>query len=323
MLHLAIYHGNCTDGFAAFSIYHKWAMTKGWTVVGYPVAPQDARTWPAIPSTEFTVAFLDVVPDGTALLLWEKAASHTTIIDHHASSSEAFLSDPVVGNFPQKKGQVIHFSIESCAAILAHTKYYPLEPVPDWLRHVDRVDRWTDVTPHDLALRESLHAIAKIPVSHPGPEGTARALALLDTFIRLYSASGPDALDLIAESERLLAAKKTKLDALLSNPRRTSRIKVDPDYCEETWCPPSWCGQVIFSIDTTGVYGFDSTLASHLVFTKCPEVTVFINYNQFADRNYKYCVRSRDFDVTQGDLFRGHPCAAGGVLKGPSSPFLV
>jgi hypothetical protein len=320
MHHIVIYHGNCTDGFAAFSIYYHWVVAHGHTATGYPVAPQDGRTWPTLPaaSAEFSVAFLDVVPDEATLLKWEAAATATVVIDHHATSKEA-----LTGHFPQKTDTVVQHSTDHCAAVLTYKWIHALAsgPVPDWLCHVDRVDRWTDVTPHDLALRESLHAIAKIPVSNP--DGTVRALALLNAFITRYSATGTGALELIAESEKLLAVKKGKVEALLSSPRRTSRVKVDPTLCTKTGLDPAWCGQVVFSIDTTGTYGFDSTLASYLVLAACPEVTVFVNYNQFADHRYKYCVRSREFDVTQGGLFKGHPCAAGGVLEGPTSPFLV
>ena len=84
---IVIYHGNCPDGFAAYSLYRKWALAFG-PVTGYPVAPQDERTWPAIPPSPFSVAFLDVVPDEAALLRWEAAAVKTTVIDHHASSKD-------------------------------------------------------------------------------------------------------------------------------------------------------------------------------------------------------------------------------------------
>jgi len=316
MNHIVWYHGNCTDGFAAFSIYRTWAVAKGDTVAGYPVAPHDTRTWPIMPTTEFTVAFLDVVPDEATLLRWEAAAQQTTVIDHHATSADTLLSDFASGHFPQKKGTIIQFSTESCAAVLTHKWYLPTVPVPDWLGHVDRVDRWTDVTGDDLALREYLHAIAKLPVSEP--EGTAKALTRLDSFVARYSTE-----DIRAESEKLLAAKTKRLDALLANRYRTSRVLVGPSYCTTRSLDPTWCGQTVFSIDTTGVFGFDSTLASHLVFSNCPEVTVFVNYNQIGPQKYKYCVRSRGFDVTYGGDFFGHPCAAGGVLEGPKVPFLV
>ena len=318
---IVIYHGNCPDGFAAYSLYRKWALAFG-PVTGYPVAPQDERTWPAIPPSPFSVAFLDVVPDEAALLRWEAAAVKTTVIDHHASSKDTLLTS---GHFPQKKDQVVQFSTECCAAVLTHKYLYPLVPVPDWLWHVDRVDRWSGVTAHDVALREYLQPLARMPVA--GAE--AAALAQLDTFIADYSAGGIKMLEILAESDKRLVAKQKKLDAILSNPRRTNRIRVDADYCENTGLDVNWIDQVVLSVVTTGTYGFDSTLASHLVFTKCPDVTVFVNYIEIGKFKYKYCVRSKGFDVTEGigldgkGFFFGHPCAAGGVLGGPTSPFLV
>lgn len=321
MLHIVNYHGNCPDGFAAYALYHAWATARGDKVVGYPVAPHDPKTWPALPppSTPWTAVFLDVVLDAETMRRWCSAAAHTLVIDHHGTS-EAFLKE-----FKETERVTVLFSHDSCAAVLTHQHLYPLVPVPDWLWHVDRVDRWSGVTAHDVALREYLQPLARMPVA--GAE--AAALAQLDTFIADYSAGGIKMLEILAESDKRLVAKQKKLDVILSNPRRTNRIRVDAEYCENTGLDVNWIDQVVFSVDTTGTYGFDSTLASHLVFTKCPDVTVFVNYIEIGNFKYKYCVRSKGFDVTEGigldgkGFFFGHPCAAGGVLGGPTSPFLV
>jgi len=316
MLHIVNYHGNCPDGFAAYSLYHAWATAQGDTVIGYPIAPHDPRTWPALPASGlWTAVFLDVVLDAETLRRWFLASSHSLVIDHH-STSEALLE-----GFKGTERTTLLFSKESCAAVLTHQHLYPGTPVPDWLWHVDRVDRWSSVTDHDVALREYILPIARLPVTDPAQ--TDKALGYMSAFIRRYSSGGLPMLEILAESERRLAKKRRLLHAILMDERRTTRVTVDAKYCEEAGLAPVWVEQVVFSIDTTGLYSFDSTLASYFVFAECPEVTVFMNYIRVGPGKYKYCVRSRDFDVTSGGLFLGHPCAAGGVLESPKTPFLI
>jgi hypothetical protein len=318
MLHIVNYHGNCPDGFSAYALYHAWATARGDTVIGYPVAPHDPRTWPALlPTGTWTAVFLDVVLDAETMRRWFSEATHTLVIDHHGTS-EAFLDE-----FRETERVTVLFSHTSCAAILTHQHLYPGTPVPDWLWHVDRVDRWSGVTDHDVALREYILPIARLPVSDPAQAD--KALGYMASFIRRYSEGGTPMLEIIAESDKRLAKKRRLLHAILMDEKRASRIAVDGLYCEEAGLSPVWEDQMVFAIDTTGLYAFDSTLASYFVFAACPEVTVFTNYIRVGPEKYKYCVRSRDFDVTSDGLFFGHPCAAGGVLESPKTktPFVV
>jgi len=321
--HEVLYHGNCTDGFAAFSLYSRWAEAKGHTVRGKPVAPHDPATWPAVPEGKgatLVSVFLDVMLPEEAFRLWESVSVRTLVIDHHGTSSE--LYDRI-------RSETTHvvFSTVSCAAVLTHQYLFPGMPVSDWIWHVDRVDRWCGVTAHDVALREYLQPIARLPVAEPGPVGTAKALAYLDAVIMRYSSGKAVMLDLIAESEKLLAKKKQFLDSILVRADRTNRITVDAPYCAAHCLDPAWAGQVVFSVDTTGARGFDTTLAAHMVFTNCPGVTAFANYTRIGKGKYKFCVRSTGFDMTGrtkgAHAFSGHPCAAGGVLEGAAAPFLV
>jgi len=320
--HHVLYHGNCTDGFASFALYYRWATARGHRVTGKPVAPHDPGTWPAVPSPSeggpaIVTVFLDVLLPEESYRLWEAVSVRTLVIDHHSTSAD------LAARLVSATTQVV-FSTEACAAVLTYQYLYPGASVPDWVWHVDRVDRWCDVTTHDVALREYLQPIARLPVVDS--DGQAKALRHLDDFVACYSAGGPAMCDVINVADHLLGVKQRALNEILMRADMTARVVVEPSYCIAHLLDPRWDGQVVFSVDTTGVRGFDTTLAAHMVFQSCPEVTVFMNYIRIGKDRYKVCMRSKGFDVTVHTagchVLSGHPCAAGGVLGGKQVPFL-
>ena len=312
-----LFHGNCIDGWMSCYIAHSSIKHQG-SVRQYPIAPGQPNTWPAVNMMRNNhVLLVDVsVPQATRDMWLACGVLSVKCIDHHASAVEHWPAD----NCP--------INTESCAAIQTWQFFYPQTPVPEWLKCVDRIDRWDHPTEEDRCLREVLHIIAHKPVQRKFEE----AYADTDAFMQaIYTKEGTDAM-----MERGRAILKKKDEDLFKVLGKGTVMVVTEEHMTAWQLPASWMGITLYLIDNTDVV-FDTTEAAHQVFTYYPQVTAFINYRKktFLEKGdmavektvYVYSARSREFDLTKdGSLFKGHPTAAGVSLvcgEAPLIPFIL
>ena len=313
-----LFHGNCIDGwFSAYFAYCNFQHQGG--VQMFPIAPSQSNTWPTSDVMEGThIWLLDVsVPEHVRTEWMKSGALSVQCIDHHATAVDQWPAD------------ACPIDTECCAALQTYRHFYPEAAEPEWLHSIDRVDRWVNVTYEDRCLREFLHEIARKPVQHQ----LAEAIQMTNTFLyhmdhqpELYKAY-------CAQGEKDLLQKDTQLLNIIG--AKGNVLLIEDEHIGKWELPTEWLGRRVFLMDTTDVT-LDTTEASHLVFTHQPMVDVFINYRNktFYNKADKvrvmksmtvYSARSREIDLTNGTVFRGHRTSAGASLvrgEAPLFPFL-
>ena len=300
-----LFHGNCVDGWFAGYIAYTILRTKG-SLSMYPIAPGQPNTWPSAAVLEGThVLMVDVsVPEATRDHWMARGALSIKCIDHPASAMEHWSAECCP----------IH--VESCAAIQTWQHFYPGLPIPFWLQQIDRMDRWDHPTEDDRCIREILAQIAHKPVQ----KRFDQAIQMTEAFLKQVSTQ--EGWSEIVEKGRVLLEKK---DAALRETLTAGRTVVISETELLAWhLPETWMGKLVYLMDNTD-QPFDSTEASHLVFTHYPETDVFINYRKKSFRvgggkmamdqqMIVYSARSQSLSLTEGTVFRGHPTAAGASL---------
>jgi len=311
-----LFHGNCIDGW--FSAYFAYASLQSTNVQMFPIAPSQPNTWPSSETMEGTdVWLLDVSVPAHVREEWYEAGARTIqCIDHHATAVEQWPA----GSCP------IH--TDCCAALQTFRHFYPDQVVPEWLHSIDRVDRWVDVTYEDRCLREFLHDIARLPVQHMIQDAIEQTYHFI-----LNMFNYPDSYKwYLDQGERRLQIKDAQLMRTIESKGKT--IHIEKEHVAKWQLPTTWLGQKLFLMDTTDVV-LDTTEASHLVFTKHPEIAVFINYrnktfytakkNGVMKQMVVYSARSsvpHHLNLTDGTIFRGHPTSAGASLvRGEATHF--
>jgi hypothetical protein len=308
------FHGNCTDGaISAYLFYMRFGREA--YIEMYPVSPSDKRTWPMGQSViGAELVLLDVTPPADLMAFYRSACPSITIIDHHPAAAE------VAG------GCCAVLSSDRCAAWLTHEYLFPGVPIPDWLQSVDRVDRWTGVTEADQQLREVLHPIAKLAVSH----GFLHAFAGITRVIQELTRTAESAAAIYAEGKYLLDKKQASLDQVLEESHHLI-IEVDAEYSSAWNLPAEWLGYNMFVIETSGMIDFDTTASSQRVFDKYAGIDIFLNYRLItwhSGSKYAFHARARDgsaIDLTRCPHLKGHPSAAGGQrnVDGKVMPFVL
>jgi hypothetical protein len=316
--HTILFHGNCIDGWFSCYIAYSILRTKG-ALSMYPIAPGQPNTWPSAAVLEGThVLMVDVsVPEATRDHWMARGALSIQCIDHHASATEHWSAECCP----------IH--VESCAAIQTWLHFYPTLPLPFWLHQIDRMDRWDHPTEDDRCVREILTQISHKPVQ----KRFDRAIQMTETFLKQVSTQ--KGWSEIVEKGRVILEKK---DAALRETLAAGRTVVISETELLAWhLPETWVGKLVYIMDNTD-QPFDSTEASHLVFTHYPETDVFINYRKKSFRvgggknsmamdqqMIVYSARSQSLSLTEGTVLRGHPTSAGASLligKAAFFPFL-
>jgi len=311
-----LYHGNCIDGW--FSAYIANSSLKNQGIVNmFPISPSQPNTWPKTTEMAGThILLLDVSVAETHRTTWLiGGALSVNCIDHHASAVE---------HWPAGASPI---NTTSCAALQTWQHFYPGVDTPFWLHHIDRIDRWDNPTYEDRCIREVLNEIAHKPVQ----KKQAEAFALTDLF--LANMTTPLSIMMtIAQGKQILDKKDAKLLTILN---KGTFHTFTQDYVTGWALPQSWLGANVFIIDNTYIT-LDTTEAAHIVFQHYSHINVFINYRKKIEYGrgpgavekimYVYSARSREFNITDGTILKGHPTAAGAsLIKGeaPMLPFLL
>jgi hypothetical protein len=315
-LHI-VFHGNCIDGwfstYIAHTGYHILAANAGISysnvkdVKLWPISPNQEWTWSAIPIRGCHVLLLDVSLPEKWLMAWERAALSVYCVDHHVTSQPVWAERPLST-----------IRIDRCATWLTWELVYPELPVPEWVALIDRIDRWTDVTLEDRALRELMYPIATLPVKGQWEE----ALIATRQFLDLHAFPSFRSLQ-IENGKKALARKVDEFKAVLEK-QPVCVLTVDETHCTQWGLPDVWKGHRVFIVDGTGV-AIDSTDAGASIFDMYPDVSVFVTYRHKYYTNRRtgreehtilYSVRAHEkagIDLTAGSVFAGHPCSAGGM----------
>lgn len=302
-----LFHGNCIDGwFSSFIAYTALKNTN--TIKMFPISPSATHTWPTYPEIAGShVLLLDVSVAKEHRDTWMAAgALSIACIDHHASALEH--SWPI--------GTI---NTAACAALQTWYAFYPGMPIPPWLMIVDRIDRWDNPTYEDRCVREVLNVIAHKPVQKKLDEAIKMSEELLTTI------NDPGAIAaLVMKGVTILDKKDAELLSILN---KGVFMFIGADNIALWDLPRSWLGMTIYIIDNSGIT-LDTTEAAHLVFTKYPVCSVFINYRKKTVAGGKtlftYSARSHGVNLTDGTILRGHPTAAGATFikkVGEMAPF--
>lgn len=315
-LHI-VFHSHCIDGwFSAFIAFQHWRNWEKYRDVDnvqmWPISPNQERTWPkAHRLRDDHVLLVDVTVSEAYLREWERKTASLYCIDHHLSAMPIWA----------ERLACCTLRTERCAAWLTWEAFQPGVEVPEWVAMVDRIDRWCDVTAEDRAFRELMQGIA----NHAAKILTAseiiyEAVEQTHAFLRYFTTPLLRPM-LLLEGHGLLADKEAATKALFATlPTRT--IELQEHHAAQWGLPPTWLGHTVFIIETTGA-SLDSTEAANSIFDTHDHIDLFVSYRHkryvrrdgFEERSIVYSVRARKetgIDLTVGDLFSGHPCAAGG-----------
>jgi hypothetical protein len=270
---------------------------------------------------------VDISFDQAKRAAWTAAgALSIQCIDHHATSCSHWSAE----------ANPIH--VESCAALQVFRHFFPQQEVPFWLEVIDRIDRWDNPTDADRCVRELLNIMAHKPVQHK--DSIQAVLAEMRDWIALINTPEGQVQQLTI-GKALLDKKEASLCQILE---KGTFLTIGFEQQQAWQLPASWLGANLYLIDNTDVL-IDTTEASHIIFVNRPGVDVFINYRRKSfvkrggfkkgysamdDSDQKnsiiYYARSRNFNLTEGTIFRGHPTAAGATLiqgEAPHFPFLL
>lgn len=128
---LILYHGDCTDGFAAaYAAWKKFGDNADYI-------PQHRNLLPSVELLkDKEVYVLDYSYSEEEMLLFESVAKKFVVIDHHLSSEEAV-----------KKVKEHIFAIHHSGAYLAWEYFHPQTEVPKMIQYISDSDIWTHELP--------------------------------------------------------------------------------------------------------------------------------------------------------------------------------
>jgi oligoribonuclease NrnB/cAMP/cGMP phosphodiesterase (DHH superfamily) len=132
-----IFHGGCPDGFGA-----AWSARRAWG--------SDAHYLPRSHDDDFEperfrdqlVVIADISLPNDLLRELGELAAELSLLDHHLTARDHFLSDPGVENALTARGHQVLFDLGHSGAILAWQYFHPDEDPPDLLRYVEDQDLW-------------------------------------------------------------------------------------------------------------------------------------------------------------------------------------
>ena len=311
-LRAVIFHGNCCDGLACAHLLAQGASPDS---LYFPVSPSDSRTWPDPASlVGHEIVFADVCFPADDMKRYQEVAaalgSSVLVLDHHP------LAASVVAEAGCAATSVT--STARCATWIVHEHCHPGKEIPLWIKFLDGIDNWRDITDEHRALRELWHPIACKAVKQSPQEALLEfgALVSLMETDEGWASAIAEGLTLYREKVRALS------DQLDAAPRRFYRGIL-----------PTWIGDVYVANTGRQFIGsneFDTTAASELVFQAHKGVSVFLNFHEVRwlykgvqHRKYVFHARARDgsgVDLTQCPILKGHGGAAGGHVMDEGRP---
>jgi len=137
---LCIYHGNCTDGFGAAWVVRKKLPES----LFYPGIHQE----PPPDVSGHDVVLVDFSYKRPVLLDMATKAKSILILDHHKSAAEDLVDLPA--------NVTAMFDMTQSGAMLAWTHFFPTEPPPTLLRHIEDRDLWRFALPHTRPIQATL-----------------------------------------------------------------------------------------------------------------------------------------------------------------------
>lgn len=138
---ICIYHGNCLDGFTA-----AWVVNKAIEDVTF-IAGSYTEEIDVEQLKDAHVIFVDFSVKREKMIEIIEAAQLTTVLDHHASADKE-----LDGLHEQYQSAVIVFDMNRSGAMLAWNYYYPEEPAPELVKHVQDRDLWRFELEHTKAI---------------------------------------------------------------------------------------------------------------------------------------------------------------------------
>ena len=150
------YHAGCPDGFGA-----AWSV---WRALGdearyVPRGHEDSLDPRSVEGHH--VVFVDIVPPNRMMREIGEVAALLTVLDHHVSARDRFLSDPSLENQLTRSGHCVHFDLEHSGAVLAWHHFHPDEPVPAVLSYVEDQDLWSWKLPRSEEINAALASYAR------------------------------------------------------------------------------------------------------------------------------------------------------------------
>ncbi len=153
MQHICFYHAGCPDGFGA-----AWSAWRAWKDEGRYVPRWHDQSIEASDYAGAWVAYVDIAPNNDELLELAAIAEQVTVLDHHVSARDRYLSDSSVVNRVEALGHEIVFDLEHSGALLAWTYFSEGAPPPDLLRYVEDQDLWTWQLPDSAEVNAAIAA---------------------------------------------------------------------------------------------------------------------------------------------------------------------
>ena len=183
---LVIYHADCPDGFgAAYAAWRHFGATASYSPAQYgrPIARESL--------IGRRVFVFDLSFSPAELMAMAEAAESVIQIDHHASARNAWgaFFDSAESGFQTWQHPelplTVSFDMEKSGARLAWEHFYPDEPLPWPLRHIEDQDLWRFTLPATRAFNRALHLLPfdfhawDGVMQHAGTPGSKRYQAML------------------------------------------------------------------------------------------------------------------------------------------------
>lgn len=138
---LCIYHANCADGFGA-----AWVVRRA---LGEAVEFHPGIYYEAPPDvTGRNVIMVDFSYKRPVLVEMSKRAKTVFILDHHKSAQEDLVDLPA--------NVTAVFDMDHSGAMLAWMHYFPIQPPPQLIRHIEDRDLWRFEIPGTRAVQAAV-----------------------------------------------------------------------------------------------------------------------------------------------------------------------
>ena len=153
MQRICFYHAGCPDGFGA-----AWSVRQAWKADARYIPLRHERLIRAQDYAGAWVAFVDIAPANDELLALADVAEQITVLDHHVTARDRYLSDLEVVNHVEDLGHELLYDMNHSGAVLAWNYFCPDEPAPDLLRYVEDQDLWNWVLPDSAEVNAAIAA---------------------------------------------------------------------------------------------------------------------------------------------------------------------